>query len=53
MLQYFGIFLYLIHNEQIKVHGNKLKYFFISMYFNLLYIIKIYRTIILKTTTLI
>ena len=30
-----------LHNEQVKIHGNKLKCFFISMYFNLLHIIEI------------
>ena len=35
------MFLYLIHDEQVEKHGNKLKYFFISMYFNLLHIIEI------------
>jgi hypothetical protein len=31
------MFLYLIHGEQVEIHGNKLKYFFISMYFNILH----------------
>jgi hypothetical protein len=46
------MFSYLIHGEQVEICGNKLKYFFISMYFNILHYfeidkVKIYRTIII------
>ena len=39
--QYFGVFSYLIHNEYVEIVRNKLKYFFISKYFNLLHFIEI------------
>ncbi len=35
------MFSYLIKDELVEIYGNKLKYFLISMYFNLLHIIKI------------
>jgi hypothetical protein len=35
------MFSYLIHGEQVEICGNKLKYFFISMYFNILHYFEI------------